>query len=386
MNTTTENTKKKEVTILLSFISLMAFSAITPAMNTFFNAWPSVPMTTIYLIFSLPLLTMAPVTIITGKIAGKSVSFKSLAILGNFMVVIFGCAPAVFSESITGILICRALFGIGLGIITPIGNTLALRSLDEERSNKVLGYGTLVMNVASIILQQLSGILCGIRWNLTFWCFAIGILPLIGSFFITEPAALAVEETTTKQKLPGSIWLLATTLLLLNTANLALMVNVSILFANKGIDNPVQSALALSFFGIGGCTAGLVFGKCYSRLKGFLLSFSILLCVVGQLLLLFGPGILIMSVGTFCTGFGFSTLHTGIYAYVNLCADKTVVPFAISIVMTFLNISGFISTYYLATIERIFGNSLYTSYYIAIAIYLVLAFIYLFYHPKKKAS
>ena len=47
MNTTTENTKKKEVTILLSFISLMAFSAITPAMNTFFNAWPSVPMTTI---------------------------------------------------------------------------------------------------------------------------------------------------------------------------------------------------------------------------------------------------------------------------------------------------------------------------------------------------
>lgn len=99
-----------------------------------------------------------------------------------------------------------------------------------------------------------------------------------------------------------------------------------------------------------------------------------------------GPGILIMSAGTFCTGFGFSTLHTGIYAYVNLCAAKTVVPFAISIVMTFLNISGFISTYYLAAIERIFGNSLYTSYYIAIAIYLVLAFIYLFYHPEKKAS
>ena len=387
-----KSTKLNTFSIMMAYLAIMGFNAVTPAMNTFMNVWgETASSSTIYLISTLPLLVMCPVTIITGKLAGKYIKYKTLAVAGNLIYVIGGCAPVFLTGNLAVILICRAVFGIGIGITTPLGNALVLESFDEERSNRLLGYGTLIMNFGGILTQQLSGIFCSISWNLTFLSYACGLLPLIFSFFITEPEKKVSDSDTQeisaahKTAIPAAVWILSVSILLLNTANISLMMNVSILMANnKGIDSSVLSAITLSCFTVGGCIAGLVFGKLYRKFMRLLIPAAVILCIAGQLLLLYGPNTAVMSAGTLLIGFGFSITHTGVYSIIGNCVPEDKVSFSISIVMTFLNISGFLSTYYLALIEKIFGESLITSYYAAIAIYAVLAVFYFLYRPKKK--
>lgn len=380
--------KLNTFSIMVAFLAIMGFNSITPAMNTLMNVWgETTSPSTIYLVYTLPMLVMCPVTIIIGRLAGSVVKYKTVAIVGNLLYVIGGCAPVFLNDNIGIIILARIIFGIGIGMVMSLGNALVLGTFEPDKANKLLGYGTLIMNLGGIIMQQLVGIFCAISWNLTFLAFAFGIIPLIFSFTLKEPPK-RIEANTTKSsgKLPVAVWILGISILFLNTANISIMMNVSIMMAGKGIESSVLSAITLSMFTVGGCISGLVFGRLYQKMPRLLIPAAVILCIAGQLLLLFGGSVVVMSVGTFCIGFGFSIAHTGVYAIIGDCVPPEKVSFAISIVMTFLNISGFLSTYYLSLIELIFGESLITSYYVAIVLYVILAAFYFLYRPKSAAA
>ena len=118
--------------IMSIFCLCMGVGTITPALNTIMQAFPDLPISTIYLASTLPSLTVIPATIVAGMLAGDKAKYKTLAIIGIVIFILGGVAP-YFSDNFTVILIERAVFGIGLGIISPLGNALIL--LDDVQTS-----------------------------------------------------------------------------------------------------------------------------------------------------------------------------------------------------------------------------------------------------------
>ena len=220
------------VAIMSIALMAMGFGTITPAMQSIVEAYPQVPYTTIIYASTLPTLTLLPASLITGVVAGKKVKFKTLALWGSALFVLSGCAPAVINSNFSYVLISRAIFGISLGMIAPLGNAIIFGIYEGDKRASLVGTGTLVMNLGGIILQMLGGTLAGIQWNYCFWGHALGIVSFIIIFlFLPEPPkakeSLNEEQNKSgkKEKLSRKVWVISILFGLLNMLNYPTMMN-----------------------------------------------------------------------------------------------------------------------------------------------------------------
>ena len=75
-----------------------------------------------------------------------------------------GVAPA-FLNNFTTLLLSRAVFGIGIGLLSPLGNALVLGLFEGQERANMLGLGGVVMNLGGIAFQMLVGFLAAISWR-----------------------------------------------------------------------------------------------------------------------------------------------------------------------------------------------------------------------------
>ena len=116
--------------ISLSFLTL-ASSAVSPVLASVGQAYPDILSAMISLLTTLPSLLAIPMTLFCGHIAGKRISYRSLAICGLACNFISGIAPA-FTHNFYLLLLFRALFGCGTGILTPLVMPIMMSVLDRK--------------------------------------------------------------------------------------------------------------------------------------------------------------------------------------------------------------------------------------------------------------
>ena len=162
------------------YIMVAGAGAVTPALAAFGAAFPDADPVTISLIQSLPSLTTIIGTLFIGAVAGKKIPFKVAGIIALLVYLVFGCLPAVWNDSLTSILVARALVGFGMGMVSPLGAAIFLRLVDnkEERS-KYLGRGGAMQQAGCVVLTLLGGFLCAIDWRLTFWAYGLALVALL---------------------------------------------------------------------------------------------------------------------------------------------------------------------------------------------------------------
>ncbi|SFB01914.1 Major Facilitator Superfamily protein [Acetitomaculum ruminis DSM 5522] len=374
------------------FLLSMGITVVTPAMNVIIERWAAtVSVTNIYMVSTIPTLVMVPVTIVAGSLAGKKVKYRTLAVLGAFLFLLGGCAPAVLPENFILLLACRAVFGVGVGLMAPLGNALVVGLYEPGKASAYLGYGTLLMNFGGIIFQQLGGFFAGISWNATFWGHAFGLVGFVMAFFIPEPELPAEDSSAAsapKEKMHPFAWFAAITLFIFNIANYPLMMNLSTFMAQKNAGDAQAAAIVLSVYTVGGCISGLIFGKIYGVVKRFSVSLGLAICVVGICVAYFGANVATIGAGMFLDGFGFSIMFPALIAFVGMLTPPSTQAFGISIVTAFMNLSSFFSAYYLVVIEHFSGkdNVIGSSYFWAMAILGILAVFYIFYNPIKNVN
>ena len=98
------------------YLMVAGAGAVTPALAAFGAAFPDADPVTISLIQSLPSLTTIIGTLFIGAVAGKKIPFKAAGIAALVVYLVFGCLPAIWNDSLTSILVSRALVGFGMGM------------------------------------------------------------------------------------------------------------------------------------------------------------------------------------------------------------------------------------------------------------------------------
>lgn len=116
--------------LALAFVQL-ASSAVSPALANMSQAFPDVSPALIGMLSTLPSFLGIPCTLVCGKIVGQKVSYRTLANLGMVVSLVCGIAPA-FTNSFALMLVWRALFGMGYGVISPLMMPMVMANFEGE--------------------------------------------------------------------------------------------------------------------------------------------------------------------------------------------------------------------------------------------------------------
>ena len=129
-----QNSALTLISILSFYLVSMGFSVVTPAMQKFTEHYAGYEVT---YISTLPTIFVVVGTVICGAVMGKRLKFRTLGILASFIALVAGCGPALF-DNFAGLLVCRALFGFGVGLLKPIANALVLGIYEGNKQARYL--------------------------------------------------------------------------------------------------------------------------------------------------------------------------------------------------------------------------------------------------------
>lgn len=376
------------IAILMMFPLQMGMTVITPAMAVLADHWGMTVADAAYL-STLSTITTTIVSFFIGSLFGKKMKYRTAGILGSLVFLIGGVGPAFF-DSYGLTLVFRAIMGVGIGIILPLGNALVIGHFDGDKQSKMLGYGTLLMNFGGLVFQTLGGQLVGMGWNYVFYGHLFGLVSLAMAFFIKEPEIHEVESgPKTKTPINKAVIVSGIVLFLFNIVNYPAMLNVSTIFLDRDIGGADLAAWALNIYTIIGCIGGLAFGTIFLKIRRFTLPLGFALSMVGVICVYVSEMFVLSSIGLGLIGFGFAMVLPSLNAWIGFASQPKAVAGGIGIAMALMNLGAFMSTYYLQAFQAISGDAVYQPLLFEIIILVILLVVFLVFNPfsdKYKAA
>ncbi|MBF7097778.1 MFS transporter [Alkalibacter mobilis] len=357
--------KKNHITTVLAVLSiyflLQGKTAVNPSLQNIAQSFSEIPFTTVLLISTLPSIFVIPATIITGQIAGSKVKFKTLLIVAISLFIVAGVAP-YFLKNFTAILVSRCVFGVGLGMVSPLASTMVVRLFTGKQRANLLGIGAVIMSAGGVLFQMVAGILTTYNVRFTWLTYLLAVLTLIlVLFFLPEPENITenLEETNQKSsgRLPKSVFLICIAFAFTMLFVYPLFLNTSTIIISENLGNAASAGTVLSLYTIGGMVAGLIFGQVSKILGKHVIPTAAVFAAMGSGIVFFGNSLLLLLVGSFFIGFGHTLILPAIYIEFGLLASGNGFAKAAGWLTGLANISAFVSGYYLKLIAEISGNA-----------------------------
>lgn len=343
------------VAIMSVFFVLMGVGILTPALQNIAEAFPDVPFTTLLLISTLPSLFIVPGSIVSGALAGTKVKYRTLVILGLVLFVIAGTIP-YFQKDFTLILVSRAIFGIGLGIIFPLGSALILKLYEGQKRANMLGLSNMIMNIGGIGLQMGGALLCAISWRYSFLAHLVAIVSLLLVFFLLpEPEQDASEANAPKVKMPWGVYGVSLLIAVNTLLMFPMLVTMSTIIIGEKLGNAASAGVVLSTFTVGGMVGGAIFGKVNQILGRFALGVGLIISGLGIGIVYFGHSLTMLTVGALVIGIGGFIVIPAAMMILGKIVPPAGFGAASGILMAALNLGGFISPFYMKLLVDVSG-------------------------------
>lgn len=375
------------ISILAIFLVNRGVTIVTPAMNTFYEHFSDYSQETVAMISTLPNLTLVIGSLLLGAVVGKKFSFKFMAILGSVLYLIGGVLPYFF-DNLMLTLVCRMVFGFGLGLLYPLSNALINGIYEGNKRASLLGYGTFLLNVGGIVLQTMGGILADMQWNYVFLAHFVSLLALVCAFFLPEPEKKETSSTTTSKGswLTKPVIIISIVFFLYNLMVYPMMLNVSVIFSERLAEGATLSSTALSMYTALAAVSGFFFGTIFRFIKRWCLFLGFVLATLGMTLVYIGEMYIVLTVGVGMIGLGFGVIMPALLNWCGSTAPPGKASVCTSFALAMLNLAGFASSFYMSGIAAIFGESTYSTVVIAIPVLAILAILFLVYNPFKESK
>lgn len=375
-----------KIAVLSVFFVQMGIGTITPAIASIAGAFPDIPFTTLLLVSTLSVLVSVPATLISGRLAGSVVKYKTLLVVGMLLFIGGGIAPYFMQSNFGIILVLRAIFGIGMGIVTPLGAALIIGFFDGEARAQMMGLSNVIANVGGILFQLLGGVAATAAWGNAFLVHGLGIVTLLLVLLLPEPEkAPARQAGEAAPKMPKLVYIYALAVLALMALEYPLLVNMSSVIQAGEMGDAASAALVLTMFTVGGMVAGFIFAKLFGIFKQNTIAVGIGLMAAAMACMAFGTTLAFMFIAATIAGIGFSMVLPTIFMSLGMKVHPTQVAVASGLVMGAMNVGGFLSAYFFAILATIFGQtgSIKFPFYVAMICFVVATLGLLLVKPKN---
>ncbi len=369
------------VALMSLYFFSMGYTIVTPGMAEFAEAFPD---SEYLLINSLPSVFLGASGLIFGVLAGRRLPFRLMAVVGTLLCLVGGCAPA-FYGGFGFVLFCRALVGVGLGIIVPMANTLVNMNFEGDRRSFLLGVGSLVMNVGGVVFQMAGGILAESGWRTVFLGYSMYIAAFILALFIRSGPS-HVETCDRKSIKLRPLAAPALLMFVFGILQYTIMATTAGYFNLNGFGGSSVSGTVLSLFTVGGAVGGVMFGIMMRSV--FRLVFPLIgaLYVVGPLMMIYASSPMVATVAMVLMGFGFGLIIPASMEWAGRVCRPSDVPMATAVVTSVLYLGNFTSTFWMRSLESLFGESTYANLWATAIVCFALVVVFIIYSPFGRGN
>lgn len=345
--------------IFFIFLCYSGNGVVTPALNAMKQGlWIDIPASTITLISTLPSLSAIVGCLITGAVGGKYLTWKTTGLIAFGICLVFGLMPGVFHMTdFYQVLVIRAVWGIGGGMLWPLGNSMVLELYRGKESGNVLGWGQSCQSLGGVIMQLAGGYLASIEPQMCYYGYLIGLIGLTGVIAlppIPKTKTKGSSEKKEKVKIPGVCWVFVCLLFIGITLNTPLLVGNSTLMAERNFGDSFLSGIAGSLYTCGGILAGLLFGTDYKLCGRYIVPIAYLVMCLGTLIVILSPSALVMCIGMFTVAFGNVHARPGCYKIVGELVTPEQIAAMLGIGTALYNFGNFCGTFYIKLCNTVF--------------------------------
>lgn len=389
------NKKGLSVIIAILLLALLDASnnATTPAIASIGKAFPTIDNSTIILLSTLPMLFIVPFSLLSGKLAGVKIKYRTLALIGILLIGIAGVTP-FFLDNFYAILAARAVSGIGIGLSAPLANAYILNMFEGKTMQKLMGLSRVSSSAGGMTFQMIGGILCAMNWRNTFLVYSIALVGVIYLFFKLpeppkheKPVVIKGIKRSNKINSTAIIWILLYTFMTFFTY--PFYINMSSLVANGNLGDAATSGLILTTSSLAGMIGSFIFGYIYKFLNRKIIPIGFILCTMTYVIMIFCNNAIAFAIASFLTGFGFGLIVPAVNMYAGLAVPPESRAFAMSLIFALPNLAMFSTSYFFNFIKMAF-NITYDRYIFVIGIFFYVFCGILFavkdFVPKEKST
>lgn len=354
--------------------------AANSAMGEIAKAFPEAGAGVAY-VSTVASLGMIPTALLSGSVAGKRVSYRTIAIWSDLLYIISGAVPYFMGTSagFAGLLVSRLVFGLACGLFSPLPNALVAELIaDEDKRASSIGLGNAMTSFGGVAATFLAGYVCLISWQSTFLLYAaFGLIVLAFLLlFLHDDAShakkqdgaaaeadspSAASEKAERVHVPGVAW---GYLIVFTCAMFALgplQTYCAVIMESSGLGDASVAGICLSLMTVACMVASLVFGRLYKRLKGWMLPFGaailtcgIVICIIASSDIASLP---LWIAGILVFGFGMMTMNVSIPQLLSMSVPPSAIAFVMGLHMVFMHIGTFLSTLYAQLVVNVTGTS-----------------------------
>lgn len=334
----------------VSVLTVMAPTAVSPALAAIRDAFPGISATQAKLVLTLPTLVMMPMGLLSARLTAR-IDKKRLLLTGMVLFLVFGVAGG-FVNDFRLLLLMRLLFGVGLGIMTPLSTSLIFDfAPDPGKRSKLLGLQGSSNQLGGLIFMSLSGVLAGMSWRYSFLVYAFVIVSIILTFlFMPSIPPYAPKKKGDaggqKQKMGKKILILAFFAMMIFACYFVINTDLALFMDVEGIGDAKECGYALSLMRIPAIVAGILLAWIMRNLKDWTMPFATIIMASGYLIIAFAESYGIVMAGCLVVGLGGGFALPPISLYLPRIVTPRQRTLGVAIIMSVAQLGQFISPLY----------------------------------------
>lgn len=336
----------------VSVLTIMAPTAVSPALAAIRDAFPQITATQAKLVLTLPTLVMMPMGLFSARLTAR-IDKKKLLLTGMALFLVFGVAGGLVND-FRLLLLTRLLFGVGLGIMTPLSTSLIFDFAPEpERRSKLLGIQGSFNQFGGLLFMSLSGVLASMSWRYSFLCYAFVIVSIIlTSLFMPSIPPMAPKKKSAdgtaapKQKMSKKILILAFFAMMIFACYFVINTDLALYMDVLGIGDAKECGYALSLMRIPAILAGILLAWIMRNLKDWTMPFATVIMASGYLIISFAQSYGLLLVGCLVVGLGGGFALPPISLYLPRIVTPRQRTLGVAIIMSVAQLGQFISPLY----------------------------------------
>lgn len=347
-----------KASILGISIDTTAAGVISGAIPVIRQSFPDVASSLIESITTLPSLAIL-IFVAISPLVTKKIGYKNTASLGLLISFISGILP-VFMNSIYAILVCRFLFGAGIGLLNPLSYSIVSYFYDGDERAQMFGFIGTVSNLASTLLTMLAGVLLQISWRFSFLTYFILLVVLL--LVITFLPKMDIQQENKKisimknlKRLNLKTYSFFISMFFMQFIFMTLMTKLALLITNAGYGSATSASFILSFTSLTGMIVGVLFGKVHQILGTKMFPLFILILSASSILITQSNNLLLTGILVIVMAASFTFLSPYMFLRVSELCPKDLTNFCNSLALVFINISVFLTPYIQQGIGAIIG-------------------------------
>ncbi len=332
----------------VSLLTIMAPTAVAPALAAIKQAFPEITETEAKLVLTLPTLMM-PIGLFAAKLTERF-DKKKILLVGMLLFLVFGVGGGFVSD-FKLLLAMRVMFGVGIGIMTPLSTSLIFDFVsDTNRRNKLMGIQGAVNQLGGLIFMGLSGVLANISWRYSFLCYAFVLVSLLMTLMfmpsIPPYKAKVANPAAQKKSLNPKIYILAFFAMMIFVCFFVVNTDLALFMHHEGLGDAKDCGFALSVMRIPAIFAGIMLGWLMKNLKDWTVTIATLFMAAGYLIIAYSYSYDMVMIGCLVIGIGGGVSIPPLFTYVPRLVPPRQRTLGVAVVSMVAQLGQFVSPFY----------------------------------------